>query len=135
MPGAFHINTQVHEDSRLIVFTIKGEIDSAALIQDWMKTFSALDRPWRYDRLYDYRRSEGLVDFDELTRFAKWWSDLTQGIEYACKIAVIVNNPLDQIRVNLVAKLFPYEERQAFESRGDAMRWLEDSVAKDRQTA
>lgn len=130
MPRGFRISARVDEDQHLIVFNISGDIDSKALIDKWIETYAGLEKPWQYDRLLDYRRADGLVDVNELERFAVWWEDRTLGVNYSLKAAIIVNNPLDARRVHTVDGLFPHDIRESFGSLDDALTWLHENTAK-----
>ncbi|MCR6661000.1 MAG: hypothetical protein NVV72_17305 [Asticcacaulis sp.] len=130
MSRGFRISARVDEDQHLIVFNISGDIDSQALIDKWIETYASLAEPWLYDRLLDYRRSDGLVAVNELERFAVWWEDRTRGINYSLKAAIIVNNPLDARRVHTVNGLFPHDIRESFDSLDDALTWLQEDTAK-----
>jgi len=130
MPRGFRISARVDKDQHLIIFNIIGEIDSKALVDRWIETYASLEEPWLYDRLLDYRRSDGLVDVNELQRFAVWWKNCTQDIDYSLKAAIIVNNPLDARRVHTVDGLFPQDIRESFNSLDDALNWLQENSAK-----
>lgn len=123
MPADFRVSAQVDEDKKLVTFKMSGVIDSATLIDVWISFYASLHQPWSYDRLFDYRRSEGVVDYDEVLRLAQWWRDHTPG-SYHARVAVIVNNPFDQARVSVISELFPNETRQAFTGLGEALEWL-----------
>jgi len=124
MPRRFHVGSRVEIDRNLIVFTMTGEIDTPALVNQWIQIYSEIAEPWRYDRLFDYRRADGIVDYDELGRFAAWWEERTRGIDYISKVAVVVNNALDAARVSTVRHLYPRDIRQAFMTLDEALDWL-----------
>ena len=132
MAAPFKATSRIDEDRKRIVFKIAGHIDSNALIDSWIEVYASLAEPWAYDRLFDYRRAEGLVDFDAIIRLADWWHERLDGRTYTSNVAVVVNNSLDEVRVNTVAKLFPYDRREAFVTIHDAERWLEQSVTRKR---
>lgn len=127
MTVPFKVTSRIDEDGKRIVFKIAGYIDSEALIDSWIETYASLAEPWTYDRLFDYRRADGLVDFDTMIRLSNWWHERLSGRTYTSKIAVVVNNPLDEARVHTIAKLFPYEQREAFLSIHDAETWLDQT--------
>ncbi len=127
MSRGFHLSTRIDETRNLILFGISGQIDSAALTDRLIAVYDKLDAPWTYDRLFDYRRADGIVDFDEIQRLARWWHAKTGGISYSGRVAVIVNNPLDQARVHIVAELFPFEMRGSFFTLDEALDWLDDA--------
>ncbi|MDI7774811.1 hypothetical protein [Asticcacaulis sp. EMRT-3] len=124
MASGFHVSARIDEDERLIVFRMSGLIDSRILIDRWIDTYSGLAEPWLYNRLLDYRRSEGIVEFDEIIRFAHWWDERTAGVDYTSKVAVIVNNSLDLVRVNVVSRQFPRDIRKSFMTLDEGLSWL-----------
>ena len=135
MPARFHVTHQVDEDNKRILFKISGHVDSDALIKKWQETYASIAEPWTYDRLFDYRRAEGLVDFDVVVRYAAWWHELVGDRHYESKVAVIVNNPLDLARVHVVANLFPMDRRESFTCIDDALNWLNGEELVQRSKA
>ncbi len=132
MTAPFKVMSRIDEDRKRIVFKVAGYIDSEALIDSWIETYASLAEPWAYDRLFDYRRADGLVDFDAIIRFATWWHDRLNGRSYASKVAIVVTNTLDEVRVHTVAALFPYDRREAFMSIHDAEAWLDQPATRKR---
>ncbi|EGF90418.1 hypothetical protein ABI_34390 [Asticcacaulis biprosthecium C19] len=132
MARRFHVRAQIDEDRHRILFVISGDIESRALIDHWIEVYSEIAEPWTYDRLFDYRRAEGLVDFDEITRLAAWWHDRVGCRDYSSRVAVVVNNPLDQARIHVVSRLFPREIRKAFTTVDEALEWLDGTAARRR---
>ena len=127
MSRGFHISVQMDEAQKLIVFRMTGEIDSHALVEKWIAVYSEIAEPWRYNRLFDYRRAQGIVEYDQIERFAAWWDRRTHGVDYLGKVAVIVNNPLDLARVNTVAPQFPRDIRRAFMTLDEGLSWLTEA--------
>jgi hypothetical protein len=127
MPRGFHVSAHIHDDDRLIIFRMTGEIDSHALVEKWIAAYSELAEPWRYNRLFDYRRASGIVDYDQIARFAAWWDQRTHGVDYLGKVAIIVNNPLDLARVSTVSPYFPRDIRRAFMTLDEGLNWLAES--------
>jgi hypothetical protein len=130
MARRFHARAQIDEDRHRIVFVIAGDIDSRALIDHFIEIYAGLAEPWTYDRLFDYRRAEGLVDFDEITRLAAWWQERVGNRDYSTRCAVVVNNALDHARVQVVSTLFPREIREAFTTLDEALEWLDDKPVR-----
>ena len=127
MTTPFKVTSRIDEDRKRIVFKIAGYIDSEALIDSWIETYASLAEPWTYDRLFDYRRADGLVDFDTVKRLATWWHDRLGGRAYESKVAVVVNNALDEVRVQTIATMFPYDRRESFLLIREAERWLDNA--------
>jgi len=128
MAVPFKVTSRIDEDRKRIVFKVAGYVDSEALIDTWIETYASLAEPWTYDRLFDYRRADGLVDFGALERFSKWWHERLGNRTYTSKVAVVVNNSLDEVRVHTVATLFPYDLRESFMSIHDAEAWLDQAL-------
>ncbi len=125
MSRGFHLSTRIDEARKLIIFAVSGQIGSTALTDRLIAAYSGIEAPWTYDRLFDYRRSEGVVHFDEIRRLAAWWQDRTGGVSYHSRVAVIVTNPFDQARVHIVSELFPNETRGSFFTLDEALDWLD----------
>ena len=129
MPQGFQVAGRVEPGTRRIVFSIRGQIDSRVLIDRYIEIYSNIAAPWTYDRVFDYRRSDGLVEHIDVERIARWWADHIDPDYPRTRVAVIVNNPLDLLRARGVADLFPKEERQTFLSIDDALSWLDEGRA------
>jgi len=126
MPQRFQVAGRVEPETRRIVFSIRGQIDSRLLIDRYIEIYSGIDAPWTYDRVFDYRRSDGIVEHVDIARMAQWWAE---HIDPACgvtRVAVIVNNPLDLLRARGVGEQFPKDDRQTFLSLDDALSWLDE---------
>ncbi len=125
MSRPFRVGAQVDQDRKLITFTMAGEIDTQVMCEHWKAVYQRVEMPWTYRRLFDYRRAEGMVEFDELSRFADWWRAFTSGADYSTKVAVIVNNALDKARVHTANALFPGDRRESFTAVDEALDWLD----------
>ena len=126
MPQGFQVAGRVEPETQRIVFSIRGQIDSRVLIDRYIEIYSGIAAPWTYDRVFDYRRSDGLVEHVDVERIARWWADHIDPDCPRTRVAVIVNNPLDLLRARGVADLFPGEERRTFLSIDDALSWLDE---------
>ncbi len=126
MPQGFQVVGRFEPETRRIVFNIRGRIDSHHLIDRYIDVYSGIAQPWTCDRVFDYRRSEGIVEYADVQRMAAWWAD---HIDPGCaptKVAIIVNNPLDLVRARSVSDLFPKDVRHTFLSLDDALSWLDE---------
>ena len=129
MPQGFQVTGRVEPDTRRIVFSIRGQIDSRVLIDRLIEIYSGIDAPWTYDRVFDYRRSDGIVEHADVDRIAQWWAARIDPDCGRTKVAIIVNNPLDLLRARTVSDQFPKDDRQTFLSLDDALVWLDTKDA------
>lgn len=127
MPQGFQVTGRVEAQTRRIVFSIRGQIDSRELIDRYIEIYSAIEAPWTYDRVFDYRRSDGIVDHADVDRIAAWWAQHIAPDAPRSRVALIVNNPLDLVRARGVSDQFPKDERQTFLSLDDALSWLDET--------
>ncbi len=127
MPQGFQVTGRVEPETRRIVFSIRGQIDSRVLVDRFIEIYAGVDAPWTYDRVFDYRRSDGLVELVDIDRIADWWAAHIPADAPRTKVAVIVNNPLDLVRARSVSDQFPKDDRQTFLSLDDALSWLDES--------
>ncbi len=124
MPKGFQVAGRIEPDNRRIVFSIRGDIDSRVLIDRYIEIYGEVADPWTYDRVFDYRRADGLVERDDVARIAAWWARRIPADCPQTKVAVIVNNALDLARARSVSDLFPKDVRQTFLSIDDALSWF-----------
>lgn len=124
MPQGFQVAGRVEPGMRRIVFSIRGQIDSRVLVDRYIEIYSGIEAPWTYDRVFDYRRSDGIVEFADVERIAQWWAAHIAPDAPVTKVAIIVNNPLDLLRARGAGDLFPKDERRTFPSLDDALSWL-----------
>jgi len=127
VPQGFQVTGRVEPETHRIVFSIRGQIDSRVLIDRFIEIYNGVDAPWTYDRVFDYRRSDGLVEHADVGRIAAWWAGHIPDDAPHTKVAVIVNNPLDLVRARSVGDQFPKDDRQTFLSLDDALSWLDET--------
>jgi hypothetical protein len=127
MAQGFQVTGRAEPDRRRIVFSIRGHIDSRVMIDRFIEIYSGVDSPWTYDRVFDYRRSDGLVEYPDVLRLADWWAGYIDPDCGRRRVAVIVNNPLDLVRARATGGLFPKDEVQSFLSLDDALSWLDEA--------
>ena len=126
MPQGFQVTGRVEPDTHRIVFSIRGQIDSHVLVDRYIEIYSAIDAPWTYDRVFDYRRSDGIVEYADIDRIAGWWAEHIAPDSPRTRVAIIVNNSLDLARARGVSDQFPKDDRQSFLSLDDALSWLDE---------
>ncbi len=124
MLQGFQVTGRVEPETRCIVFSVRGQIDSRILIDRFIEIYAGIDAPWTHDRVFDYRRSDGLVEHADVDRIAAWWAGHIPADAPRTRVAVIVNNSLDLIRARGVSDQFPKDDRQTFLSLDDALSWL-----------
>jgi hypothetical protein len=129
MPQGFQITGRVESAARRIVFNVRGEIDSQVMVDRCIEIYASIDAPWTYDRVFDYRRSNGTVEFADVTRLAKWWAGHIDPNAPRMRVALIVNNPLDLVRARAVSTQFPNDDLQTFLSLDEALTWLDEGRA------
>lgn len=119
-----NLAVRIDEDKKLLIFNIKGEINSRALAGDIIKAYQAIPKPWSYSRIYDYRRSRGLFDYDQIARVMDWWHDTYKDVPDFGKIAVITFDVLFEIRAKDFGSQSQKEEIRTFENMRTALEWL-----------
>lgn len=135
MPTGPNLHVRVDEDRRLLIFSIKGEIESHSLTNDLIEALLAVPEPWAYSRIFDYRRSTGLFDFDEIARFMDWWQAHTHDIANLGKVAVLTKDVLFTIRAKTFDAVSPREDIQTFDNMNMALTWLMEPVKTTRAKA
>ena len=113
----------VDEARRLIIFRVAGDIPSARLNEEYIAAYRNIPEHWRYNRLVDYRRYTGFLEFTDLEDFAEKIDDLSHDQSRMYKVAIVTSDALEQARISTFRHLFP-EDLRAFASMDNALDWL-----------
>lgn len=124
----YRLNVFVDEERKVLIFRVIGAMPSAEFTERLYAAYDTLDRPWRWARIMDFRRFEGLIAFADVEEMARRWQVITAGDNYHSKVAVVSADPLDKARVPTASPLFPNETVCHFSDYHEAMAWV---VAKD----
>ncbi len=120
---AYQFKYTVDEARQLIIFRVAGDIPSARLNEEYIDAYRNIPEHWRYDRLVDYRRYTGFLEFTDLEDFAEKIDDLSHDHSRMYKVAIVTSDALEQARISTFRHLFP-EDLRAFASMDDALDWL-----------
>lgn len=120
----FRLSHRLDEARNRLYFIMRGAFDSRVFVDGVIDVYARLDRPWRYDRLFDYRHSSGTPDFAELQRLAQWWAELTQNADYHGRVAILTTDALDRVRAPIADALFPKDVRRVFAHESEALDWF-----------
>jgi hypothetical protein len=129
---AYRFTYSVDEARRLIVFRVAGAVPSTLLNDKFVCAYRAIPNHWEYNRLIDYRRYTGLMDFADVEDFARKIAYLNRDRPRHYKVAVVTTDPFEQARPATFRHLFP-EDVKTFASMDDALDWLNQAPASDRQ--
>ena len=68
---AYRFRYHIDEARRLIVFRVTGDVPSAVLNDKFIAAYRKIPDSARYDRLIDYRRYTGYIEFPDMEDFAR----------------------------------------------------------------
>ena len=134
MPDRYRFNFMVDEANKLVVVRPIGDMPAAELVDQLFDHYRALSEPWTYRRLNDFRRFEGFLDQEALTGIARRWAELTAGVTYHARVAVVSNDPLDRLRLPAVSPQFPNETICLFSDFHEAVGWRSPSLHGNKST-
>ena len=124
MRDRYRLNFIVDEAARLVIIRPIGDMPAMAFVEQVFERYATLSEPWTYRRVNDFRRFEGYLDQAALAEIARRWGELTRGITYRARVAVVTADPLDHIRLPAVSPQFPSETICVFADYHEAVGWL-----------
>lgn len=125
MPEGFRVRTEVDETLKLISFSVRGTIVSAALTDQLIAAHSIVEKVWTYNRLFDYRHAIGHYEYEDVKRLKAWWVDQKPPTAPHRKTAILSPDALTRARINTFdPALLHKDENRAFETMDEALDWL-----------
>ena len=124
MRDRYRLNFIVDEAAKLVIIRPIGDMPAMEFVEQVFARYSTMAEPWNWRRVNDFRRFEGFLDQAALTEIARRWAELTQGITYTARVAVVTIDPLDHIRLPAVSPQFPNEIICVFSDYHEAVGWL-----------
>lgn len=124
MRTGFKFGVSVDETRKVIAQRVSGDMPGDVFNNELFAAYAGIREPWRYHRLFDFRKFTHMLTYDDILATAKRWAELTEGIEFHSKVAVVSLDPLDIVRVPTAAPLYPRETLRAFNDFDEAIDWL-----------
>jgi len=124
MRDRYRLNFIVDEAHKLVIIRPIGPMPAMEFVEKAFENYCGLHEPWTYRRVNDFRRFESFLDQPALSEIARRWAELTAGITYRARVAVVTNDPLDRIRLPAVSPQFPNETICLFSDFHEAVGWL-----------
>lgn len=123
------LSFNIDEEQKLIVIRYIGALDGHEIVATLSKNFEAMGDPWLYDMVFDMRRFDGFVPFEELGLLARNWAVLAQGRDMGRKVAIISSDPLVHARFGAYKQEFPTRTFQVYSDINEGWMWLTGSDA------
>ena len=115
----------VQDDARGILRVVAaGPMESVRFVDAQIETLRSLEAPWAYNRLMDLTEINGACAYDELVRFAGYWTSIRFQIDRTIRMAMVSRNGLTVARLPTMELMFPRHEMRAFDTLADAEDWL-----------
>ena len=115
----------VQDDARGILRVVAaGPMESVRFVDAQIEKLSALDAPWAYNRLMDLTQVNGACAYDELVRFAGYWTSIRFRIDRTIRMAMVSRNGLTVARLPTMELMFPRHEMRAFDDFAEAEAWV-----------
>ena len=116
----FHID----EQHRFMVVRPIGEMTGPVMAARVVEAYRSVDTPWRYNRIVDLRRYQGYVAKEDRALIASAWADITKGIEYRARVAMVVRDSFEKLRLPELSEQFPHETICYFLDYHEAVGWV-----------
>jgi hypothetical protein len=121
----YRLSVTIDETKKLLIGRVLGPMPSRILTEEFLSAYAALEKPWYYNRLIDYRRFTGTVDYADAEYFARQWAEWVKDDAHRSKVAFVTLDPLELARTSTIAHLFPHDIMKGFTSPDEALEWLE----------
>lgn len=131
MRNACRLNFIVDEAHRLVIIRPIGDMPAMDFVDQLFDGYRNLDKPWTYRRVTDMRRFEGFIDQEAIDEIARRWNEITAGVTYSAKAALVTTDPLDRARLPTVSPQFPCETICLFADFHEAVGWLLSETPDD----
>lgn len=118
------LSFNIDESEKLVVIRYIGNLPGHEIVETLAANLKAMDAPWLYDMIFDMRRFEGFVPFEELSLLAMNWAEIAQGRDKGRKVAIISEDPLVHARFSAYKQEFPTREFRVFKEFGETSAWI-----------
>ena len=124
MTAAWRFSFLVDQDNKLLVVRPIGSVPSADFADKVVSAYGSLEEPWRFNRIIDMRRLVGYIDDQDRGRIAKRWAEITTGVTYTAKVAMLAADRFEKLRLPEICRDFPNETICFFTNYNEAVGWL-----------
>jgi len=118
------LSFNIDESQKLVVIRYIGNLPGDKIITDLSGHLKAMQSPWLYDMVFDLRRFEGFVPFEELSLLAIEWATIAKGRDKGRKVGIISEDPLTHARFSAYQQEFPTREFRVFRDYGATAAWI-----------
>jgi hypothetical protein len=122
------LNIFVDDARKVIIVRPIGPLPARRFIDDVFEACAAIDSPWEYHRLNDFRRFGTTLADEDVREMASRWAALTEGHSHPTRVAVVRLDSWNEVRLPGISPLFPNDTLCVFTDYHEAMGWL---IAKD----
>jgi hypothetical protein len=124
MTDTFNIDI-IQDDARGILRIVAaGPMESVRFVDAQIAKLSALDAPWAYNRIMELSEVNGACAYEELARFAAWWTSIRFDIDRTIRMAMLSRNGLTVARLPTMELMFPRHEMRVFDDLAEAEAWV-----------
>ncbi len=117
------VSVQINDHAGFITFEVRGVIYGKDILDVTEQTYSTLDTPWRYNRLYDLRAFVNVFQFEDFVALSEQWQRIA-GRNAPMRWAVLTDDPVRLARAQVFSPLFPDITVRTFGTLADAIAWL-----------
>ncbi len=117
------VSVQINDHAGFITFELRGVLYGSDLLKVTEQTYSTLNNPWRYNRLYDLRAFVNVVQFEDLVALSEQWQRIA-GRDRPIRWAILTDDPVRLARTQAFSPLFPDIMVRTFGTLANAITWL-----------
>ncbi|MBW8881584.1 MAG: hypothetical protein JF615_09225 [Asticcacaulis sp.] len=128
MSAKYRLSLQVDQDRMTVIARVVGPMPSRILTEQFLDAYSRIPDIWRYNRVIDYRKFTGSIDFADVEDFIRRWEAMVGHHQPCAKVAFVTDDPLEHARSNIYDSLMP-DQILTFATVDEALDWVSDSRA------
>ena len=121
----YEVTFHVDEAKKRVTIKARGELESAAYIDDCIRIYKGLGQWWAYTKLMDTRDTTGAIGYEDIVRMSQFTSALPPNVTLA-RVARL-RNSLQEAKSASLKILFDSSEMETFVDEDAALAWLDEA--------
>jgi hypothetical protein len=123
----FRLVFLVDKPNDLMIIRPVGRATGAEFIEKLFEAYQSVEAVWRYKRIHDHRRFDGLMTQFDYEENGRRWAAMTNGHAEPAFAAIVMLEPDETVRIARPSHFLPNETVCRFTDYHEAVGWLKAS--------
>lgn len=106
-----------------MIARVIGPMPSSVVTTEFMMAYRKIDQVWDYNRIIDYRKFTGTIDYEDAQDFVRQWQEMAGSATYSSKVAFVTDDALELARATTYDHMTPDRVR-SFNTIDQALDWF-----------